>query len=360
MENEQTPQPTYDALLIVSFGGPERKADVVPFLENVLRGKPVPPERMLQVAEHYYHFGGKSPINDQNRALLRALEERFAAERLKLPIYWGNRNWHPLLADTLRQMADDGVRRALAFVTSAFSSYSGCRQYLENIAAAREAPGARAPLVDKLRGFFNHPGFLAAVADRARDALDRLPAERRAAAAIVYTAHSIPQTMADCCPYQSQLAEACRLVSEQLNTGGWRLAYQSRSGSPTQPWLGPDICDELRSLAGQNIRDVVVVPIGFISDHIEVVYDLDTEAKAVADELGIRFIRAGTVGVHPLFVDTIRELVMERMEPGRERRAIGDMPQCPDVCPADCCFPANMRSGTRGGYGEPDAHRSSC
>ena len=348
MEQEPMPETPYDALLIISFGGPERPEDVLPFLENVLRGKPVPRERMLEVAEHYYHLGGKSPINDQNRALIRTLEERLAADGPHLPIYWGNRNWHPLLTDTLRQMADDGVRRALAFVTSAFSSYSGCRQYLENIAAAREAIGERAPQVEKLRGFFNHPDFITAVSDRVGEALARLPKERRTGAAIVYTAHSIPQTMADCSPYEAQLAEACRLVSERLDTGGWRLAYQSRSGSPAQPWLGPDICDELRRLATENIGDVVVVPIGFVSDHVEVVYDLDTEAKAVADQLGIGFVRAGTAGIHPQFVEMIRELVLERTHPGRERRALGKMPSCPDVCPADCCFvPAG-------------AYRSSC
>ena len=338
MEQEPMPETPYDALLIVSFGGPERPEDVLPFLENVLRGKPVPRERMLEVAEHYYHLGGKSPINDQNRALIRTLEERLAADGPHLPIYWGNRNWHPLLTDTLRQMSDDGVRRALAFVTSAFSSYSGCQQYLENIAAAREAIGERAPQVEKLRGFFNHPGFIAAVSDRVGEALTCLPKERRAGAAIVYTAHSIPQTMADCSPYEAQLAEACRLVSERLDIGGWRLAYQSRSGSPAQPWLGPDICDELRRLATENIGDVVVVPIGFVSDHVEVVYDLDTEAKAVADELGIGFVRAGTAGIHPQFVEMIRELVLERTQPGRERRALGKMPPCPDVCPDGCCL----------------------
>lgn len=337
MEQEQ-PESVYDALLIVSFGGPERREDVIPFLENVLRGKSVPRERMLEVAEHYYHFGGKSPINDQNRALIRSIKERFAADGPHLPIYWGNRNWHPLLSDTLRQMAGDGVRRALAFVTSAFSSYSGCRQYLENIGAAREAVGERAPQVDKLRGFFNHPGFIAAVSDRVREAIDRLPADRRTQAAIVYTAHSIPQAMADCCPYVPQLAEASRLVSERLKISGWRLAYQSRSGSPTQPWLGPDICDELRRLAAENGRDVVVVPIGFISDHMEVVYDLDTEAKAVADEQGLGFIRAGTVGVHPAFVEMTRELVLERTQSGRQRQTLGDMPPCTDVCPDGCCL----------------------
>jgi ferrochelatase len=336
--------PDYDAVLIVSFGGPERNEDVVPFLENVLRGKPVPRERLLEVAEHYYHFGGKSPINDQNRALIQALEARLAILNLKLPIYWGNRNWHPLLTDAVRRMADDGVRRALAFVTSAFSSYSGCRQYLENLAAAQLTVGPRAPQVDKLRGFFNHPGFIGAMSDRLREAFGRLPPERRAAAGLIYTAHSIPRAMAANCPYEIQLAEACRLVSDSIGRETWELAYQSRSGPPTQPWLEPDVRDELRRLAQLQVRDVVVAPIGFISDHLEVVYDLDTEAKAVADQLGLNFVRAGTVGTHPQMIDTVVELIAERMEPRAARRALGKIAPCPDMCPESCCLPRSVGS----------------
>ena len=278
----------YDALLVVSFGGPERQEDVLPFLENVLRGKPVPRERMLEVAEHYRHFGGKSPLNEQNRALIAALEKKLASEGPALPIYFGNRNWHPLLPDTLARMADDGVRRALAFFTSAFSSYSGCRQYRENVAQAQSVVGPRAPQIEKLRGFFNHPGFIAAAADRLRKALVRLPDERRREAALIYTAHSIPRSMADCCQYESQLGEACRLVSECLGLDAWQLAYQSRSGSPSQPWLGPDIGEELRRLSAAGVRDVVVAPIGFLSDHIEVLYDLDTEARRTCRRTGHR------------------------------------------------------------------------
>jgi protoporphyrin/coproporphyrin ferrochelatase len=330
--------PAYDALLIVSFGGPEKKEDVMPFLENVLRGKPVPRERLLQVAAHYEHFGGKSPINDQNRALIVALEALFATSGPRLKIYWGNRNWHPLLPDTLARMADDGVRRALAFFTSAFSSYSGCRQYRENIAEAQRIVGPHAPQVEKLRAFFNHPEFVLAMSDRVREAFRRLAPERRAAAKLIYTAHSIPQAMADHCRYEVQLAEACRLVSESAGCGAWRLAYQSRSGSPSQPWLGPDIADDLRCLAASGVRDVVVAPIGFISDHMEVVYDLDTEALTLAGELGLNMVRVGTVGTHPRFVAMIRELVLERLEPARPRRALGTLELCPDVCPDDCCL----------------------
>lgn len=329
----------YDALLIVSFGGPDRREDVLPFLENVLRGRAVPRERMLEVAEHYYHLGGKSPINEQNRALIAAIEQLFAKEGPPLPVYFGNRNWHPLLPDTLARMADDGVRRALAFFTSAFSSYSGCRQYRENIAAARQTVGLRAPRVDKLRGFFNHPRFIAAVSDRVREALNRLPAERRAAATLIFTAHSIPRAMADHCRYEAQLAEACRLVAQSLGRADWRLAYQSRSGSPGQPWLEPDICDELRRLARTGVRDVVVEPIGFLSDHIEVIYDLDTEARAAADEAGLNFVRAATVGTHPELIGMVRDLVQERLRDDSPPAVVGDMPPLPDVCADDCCLP---------------------
>jgi ferrochelatase len=335
-------QQPYDALLIVSFGGPERKEDVLPFLENVLRGKPVPRARLLEVAEHYYHFGGKSPLNDQNRALMAALERKLSSDGPRLPIYLGNRNWHPLLSETLGQMADNGVRRALAFFTSAFSSYSGCRQYRENIAEAQRFVGARAPQIEKLRGFFNHPGFIAAVSDRVREALARLPADRRAAVPLVYTAHSIPRVMADHCRYEQQLAEACRLVSESLGRDPCSLAYQSRSGSPAQPWLGPDIADELRSLSAKGVSDVVVVPIGFISDHMEVVYDLDAEAQTVARDQGINMVRASTVGTHPEFIDMIRDLLRERLDPALPRTAVGQLPSCPDICPEDCCLAGKL------------------
>lgn len=342
---EPETQPPYDALLLVSFGGPDRPADVIPFLENVLRGKPVPRERMHEVAEHYYHFGGRSPLNEQNLALMAALQARLAAAGPKLPIYWGNRNWHPLLADTLRRMADDGVRRALAFVTSAYSSYSGCRQYLENISAAQAAVGPRAPRVEKLRMFYNHPLFIEANADRVRMALDQVPAERRLAARLIFTAHSIPQVMADQCRYQEQLAETCRLVVQGLGRGEWRLVYQSRSGLPTQPWLGPDILDELRQQAGDGARDVVVAPIGFLSDHLEVLYDLDTEARQHCGDLGLNMVRAATVGTHPKFVEMIRELIVERLSPETVRRAIGLFGPSHDDCPADCCLAGRTKHG---------------
>jgi protoporphyrin/coproporphyrin ferrochelatase len=329
---------SYDALLVVSFGGPDGPDDVVPFLENVLRGRNVPRERLLEVAEHYYHFGGRSPINEQNRALVAAIEGELARHGPPLRVYWGNRNWHPLLADTLRQMASDGVRRSLAFVTSAFSSFSGCRQYRENIATAQAEVGPSVPQIDKLRVFFNHPGFIEPMIERTRSAIDEIPPDRRSNPLLVFTAHSIPRAMADCCRYEVQLREACRLVAEGVGRDDWYLAYQSRSGPPQQPWLEPDIKDFLRSEHERRpIRDAVVVPIGFISDHLEVVYDLDTEARQFCDELGIQMVRAATVGTHPRFIRMIRELIAERMTGAPERLALGTLGPSHDVCPDDCC-----------------------
>ncbi len=328
----------YDALLLVSFGGPEGPDDVMPFLENVLRGKNVPRERMLEVAEHYHHFGGVSPINAQNRALLAAIREDFRRHDLDLPVYWGNRNWHPLLPDALRQMRDDGVKRALAFFTSAFSSYSGCRQYRENIAAAQEEVGPGAPRVEKLRAYFNHPGFIEPMRERVADAIARFAEEDRSKILLMFTAHSIPMSMATNCRYELQLEEASRLVAEGISHPNWQLVYQSRSGPPSQPWLEPDVCDALQSVAAQGTRHVVIAPLGFVSDHMEVLYDLDTEAVDVCHELGIQMVRAGTVGTHPRFVQMVRELVLERMHDLPERPALGRLGASHDVCPADCCL----------------------
>jgi ferrochelatase len=327
--------PAYDAVLLVSFGGPEGREDVQPFLANVLRGRPVPTARIAEVVRHYERFGGVSPLNAQNRALLAALEAELASRGPRLPLYWGNRNWHPFLADTLRRMATDGVRRALAFVTSAFSSYSGCRQYLEDIARARAAVGPTAPLVEKLRAFYDHPGFIAAHAHRVREALAALPEPRRADC-LVFTAHSIPVAMAETSRYESQLREACRLVADAAGQGEWHLVFQSRSGSPSQPWLEPDISDCLRNLAEAGVREVLVSPIGFVSDHMEVVYDLDVEAAALARDLGLKLVRAGTPGTHPAFVSMIRELILERTE-GLPPRRLSRLPPPPPECAADCC-----------------------
>lgn len=299
---------------------------------------------MLAVAEHYQHFGGVSPINGQNRALIGALETELKTNGVQLPIYFGNRNWHPLLPETLAQMKRDGVQRALAFFTSAFSSYSGCRQYRENIAVAQEVVaastqdvGESAPVIEKLRVFFNHPGFIEPMIERTRDALSKVPVERREAAALLFSAHSIPLSMALNCRYEEQLREASRLIAEGVNHPEHRLVYQSRSGPATQPWLEPDVGDVVKELAaGGQVRDVVVVPVGFISDHMEVLYDLDDEAKGIAKGLGLNLVRAGTVGTHPRFVTMIRELIEERIS-GRERLALGTLGPSHDVCPADCC-----------------------
>ena len=328
---------TYDALLVVSFGGPEGPDDVMPFLENVLRGKNVPRERMLEVSEHYQHFGGVSPINDQCRELIEAVQKDFADNGLELPVYWGNRNWHPYIPDTLEQMKSAGVRRALAFFTSTFSCYSGCRQYRENIMNAQESVGDGAPEVHKLRMPYNHPSFIEASADRVREALDRIPAEGREATRVVFTAHSIPMSMANNCNYEKQLRESCRLVMESIGDQTWDLVYQSRSGPPSQPWLEPDICDHLTALKQDpSVQDVIIMPIGFVSDHMEVMFDLDTEAQEACEELGLNMVRAATVGVHPKFVGLVRELVLERMN-DTERISIGNYPASHDVCPRDCC-----------------------
>ncbi len=337
-QTDGTPRLPYDAILVVSFGGPEGMDDVMPFLDNVLAGRNVPQSRKEEVSHHYALFGGVSPLNEQNRQLISELQDELDRIDLALPIYWGNRNWHPFLADTMRQMEKDGVRHALGFITSAYSSYSGCRQYLENIAAARAATGPTAPTVSVLRKFYNHPGFISPIVSRLREALDQIPVERRGKAHVAFTAHSIPVSMASVSAYQAQLSESCRLVAEGI-PNPWQLVYQSRSGSPSQPWLEPDICDHLRSLSLAGVRDVVIAPIGFISDHVEVLYDLDYEARARSEELGINMVRAATVGTHPAFVQMIGELIAERVRPGTPRRWLGDMAPGHDICPEGCCPP---------------------
>ena len=326
----------FDALLVVSFGGPNGPDDVMPFLENVLRGKNVPRERMLEVSEHYQHFGGKSPINDQNLALIEAIKADLAANGIDLPVYWGNRNWHPMFADTLEQMKKDGIKKSLAFFTSIFSCYSGCRQYRENIIEAQEQVGPDAPEVHKLRMAFNHPLYIGASADRVQKALEQIPESRRSAARVVFTAHSIPLSMAENCKYETQLKEASRLIMEAIGQNPWDLVYQSRSGPPQQPWLDPDICDHIQALhdAG-GIEDIVIMPVGFVSDHMEVMFDLD-EAMDICKELSINMVRAGSVGVHPQFVSMVSQLILERTT-GAEKQAIGNMPPNWDVCPKDCC-----------------------
>jgi ferrochelatase len=333
----------YDAILIVGFGGPERPEDVMPFLENVTRGRNVPRERLLEVAEHYHHFGGVSPINAQVRELIGLLRTELDRSCIALPIYWGNRNWHPMLADTLREMTASGVERALAVVLAAYSSYSSCRQYREDIERARTAAGPRAPRIDKVRVFYNHPGFVSANVERVQEALGSIPASRQAAAHFVFTAHSIPVSMARNCDYERQLRETCRLVAEEagIDPDRWATVYQSRSGRPGDPWLEPDILDQLKDLQRRGVKEVLIHPIGFLSDHVEVLYDLDEEARHLSDQLGLGMVRSRSVGAHPLFVAMLCELIEERVRgvPEQGRRAIGPYGPGHDLCPELCCLP---------------------
>ena len=410
----------FDAVVVVSFGGPETSEDVMPFLRHVTRGRGVPEERLAAVAEHYVARGG-SPINEQNRLLVRKLTAALADAGLDLPVYWGNRNWHPFLADTAADMSRDGVRRALAFVTSAFGSYSGCRQYREDIASA--CSGVQPALaISKLRLFYNHPGFIQPMAEGVRRSLEKLadrreltdgreltggggeptggreptggdrreltdgrePTDGGGLPRLLFSAHSIPASMAATAPYEAQLREAAALIAERVGkryaeageaggkpageaggkpageaggnsprkTGGeaagkragktageslsWDLVFQSRSGDPRTPWLEPDVNDHLRSLADRGVEEVVLVPLGFVSDHMEVIQDLDCEAAECAAELGVRLIRSPTVGAHPTFVSMIAELIEERLGTA-ERRWLGDSGPWPDDCEKTCC-----------------------
>ncbi len=332
---------TFDAVLLLSFGGPEGPDDVMPFLRNVMRGRPVRPERLEQVAAHYLDFGGVSPINGENRALRDAIGKSLAGRGRPLPVYWGNRNWDPLLTDTVRVMAEDGVSRAAAFVTAAYSSYSSCRQYLDDIEAARAEVGPKAPEIRKLRPYFNHPGFVGPLADGLRAA--RL--EAGAGAPVLMTAHSIPMAQARTSRYEQELAETARLVTGQAGEpdGSWQLVFQSRSGPPTQPWLGPDINDAIDALPSST-REVVVVPIGFVSDHMEVVYDIDRQAAATAEKRGLKLIRSATPGRHPDFALMVAQLVAET-EGSAPALFLGAMGPVPSPCVEGCCpLPAPVDS----------------
>ncbi len=327
----------YDAILVMSFGGPEGMDDVLPFLENVTRGRNIPRERLVEVGHHYELFGGVSPINAQNRTLITALEAELAEHGIHLPVYFGNRNWHPMIEDTVRQMRDDGIQNALAFFTSGFSCYSGCRQYREDI--IRACAGVdNAPSFDKIRVFYNHPGFILPNVENLQAALNQFPPERRADVRVAFTAHSIPLTMAQNSAYEAQLKEACRIVAEQAGIVHYELVYQSRSGAPHIPWLEPDILDHMEALAQDGMSNLIIHPIGFISDHMEVLYDLDTEAVDKAAELEMTMIRAATVGTHPRFVAMIRELITERMTENPVRLALGSRGANHDICPMNCCL----------------------
>jgi ferrochelatase len=365
-----------DALLVLSFGGPEGLDEVRPFLENVVRGRGVPPERLDAVEEHYRHFGGVSPLNARNRELIAAVRERTT-----LPVYFGNRNWHPLAEDTVAEMARDGVRRALVFATSAYGGYSACRQYHEDIARARTAVGGlgsgrpapgsmTAPELVKLRHFFDHPAFIAANADAVREARVTLPAELRDRARVVFTAHSVP-TAADAAAgtpsdgghrYSRQVVEAARLVAEELGGVEYDVVWQSRSGPPQVPWLEPDVVDHLDTLAAAGVPAVVVAPVGFVSDHVEVIWDLDTEARERAEELGIAFARAATAGPDPRFADMVVELVDEHTDAAAPR-ALSAVPSAGCTvnglpCAVDCCVPARRPAAVRPSRGQVSSSSS--
>ena len=329
----------YDAFLLLSFGGPEGIDDVMPFLENVLRGKNVPRERMLAVSKHYQLFNGVSPINEENRKLIAALKPVVESSGPKLPIYWGNRNWHPLLTDTVKQMAADGVKRVIAFATAGYSSYSSCRQYLENIEQACLAAGNAAPVIEKIRPFYNHPDFIAANAGQLLTAMASISEDRRAKAKIVFTAHSIPLSMANGCFYAQQLQEVAKSVIKTVDVANaWQIAYQSRSGPPTQPWLEPDINDVIEGLAKEGVRDIVIAPIGFVSDHMEILFDLDTQAKQLCEKVGIGYHRAKTAGSHPKFISMIRKLIDEKIDQYRIGDGQSEIALKQDFCQTDCCL----------------------
>ena len=347
MNAASSPLDPYDGIVLVSFGGPEGPDDVLPFMENVTRGRGIPRQRLVEVSAHYQHFGGVSPINAQNRTLLAAMRNAFDDRGIDVPIAWGNRNWDPSIPTALRELRERGCGRVLALVTSAFSSASGCRQYREDLGRAIEELSlepAGSPMVDKIRVFYNHPGFVEPMIDNTVAALRALTAN--AAAVVAFTAHSIPCSMADTSDYVVQLEEACRLIAEGASARigralTWDLVFQSRSGAPGQPWLEPDISDHLRVLEANGTAAVAVVPVGFISDHMEVVWDLDTQARQTADEIGLEMTRAATVGVDARFITMIVDLALERAASVRQedpiRVALGMRGPNHDVCPVDCC-----------------------
>lgn len=327
----------YDAILLMSFGGPEGMDEVMPFLEQVSTGRNIPRNRLEAVAEHYYAFDGISPINQQNRDLIDAMRKELQRRGHTMPVYFGNRNWHPFVSDTVKAMQADGVTHALAFMTSGFSCYSGCRQYREDIIKAIESV-PEAPSFDKVRVFYNHPRFINALVDLTTQAIAHWSEDERRGCKLIFTAHSIPTAMAQKSDYEVQLHETSRIVSERMGFDEYILCYQSRSGAPHIPWLEPDIADVLTEQANQGVTHVVVIPIGFISDHMEVINDLDHEAKEIAEQLGQTFVRVPTVGLHPEFVGMIVDLIEERMQAQPTRAVCGNRPANHDVCPMNCCL----------------------
>lgn len=350
----------FDALLLLSFGGPEKMADVRPFLENVTRGRGIPPERLDEVGEHYSHFDGKSPLNDLNREIIANVEAELARQNIALPVYFGNRNWHPMAEDTAREMAADGVSSALVFATSAWGGYSGCRQYHEDIARMRAELGQSAIHFEKLRAFYDHPLFIAAFAEAVTQAFERLPEERRSKARLIFTAHSIPES-ADAASgppelggnlYSRQVQEAARLVAEQVGVSDFDVVWQSRSGPAHVPWLEPDIVDHVEALVGEGLQAAVVCPVGFISDHVEVAWDLDAELQDEMDHHDIVIERVATPGPTAKFTQMVVELVRERIADQPARR-LGKEPLLGAACNGspcaqNCCTPPKRRPGAAG------------
>ena len=308
---------SFDAILIISFGGPQGMDDIRPFLANVLRGRRVSPGRVEEVAHHYELFGGVSPITELTHKQAAGLRQRLAAAGRPLPVYVGMRNWHPLLADTLRQMHADGVRRAIGFIAAAQHSYSSCQQYRENVAAARAELRAVSGAdidVTYVGSWFDHPQFIAANAAHVREAVGRLPEALRSSVRLVCTAHSIPTPMAERSRYREQLQETARLVARSAGIADWAVVYQSRSGRPEDPWLEPDVCEYLRRERQAGLRAAVISPVGFVCDHIEVLYDLDREAADVCQEIGLPMVRAEAVNDDPLFIDMMADVVLKTIE----------------------------------------------
>ncbi|MBC7795904.1 MAG: ferrochelatase [Pyrinomonadaceae bacterium] len=323
----------YEAILFVSFGAPEKHSDVMPFLRNVVKGRGVPDERLLEVAENYELFGGKSPLTEQNREIIEKLKASLAENGVDLPVYFGNRNWNPFLSEAMSEMKRDNVKNAVAFVTSAYSSYSGCRQYREDVEKAKLEADFTELETYKLPVFYHKPLFIEANAEHLQNELDKIPSERRKDAQVIFTAHSIPLSMSANCNYLEQLTETCRRVAETVGHENYQLAFQSRSGSPQVPWLEPDVNDALREL--ENVQDVVIHPIGFLSDHIEVMYDLDTQAKATAHDLNMNFYRVKTVGTNPKFIKVITDSIIAGLRGEKDAR----------FCHETCCLPAVRPAG---------------
>jgi ferrochelatase len=339
MAEKNTLSQSYDAVVVLSFGGPEGPEDVLPFLQNVTRGRNIPESRLIEVGEHYQAFGGVSPINGQNRELVSHLSEELEIRGMNLPVLFGNRNWHPYLKDTLVDAVELGYSRLLVLVTSAFSSYSGCRQYLEDIELAMASiDSATSLVVDKIRPFYNSPGFIGAVQDNLAKTLEEFEGTPDEKVQILFTAHSIPESMANSCAYESQLIEACSLVMEEFGENPWRLVFQSRSGRPSQPWLEPDICD---AVEGSDHVNIVVCPIGFVSDHMEVLFDLDLEAKNACENRGIKFARVPSVGTNPIFVSGIADLIEQRCGTLENVLTLGVNGEWPNRCELGCCLGSN-------------------